>query len=149
MLHCSFLHKRSLCAKFDSIIYCILVEGVSMDCYHICYIVFVTDIFTSSHLDFLVVLGMPLFFFAFVFYLMPTSLRILHAIPAHFSENAQFCFLLTSLTSFPCVWIFFNDGCHSYAIALRYSYRIFTVSLIFFCFITSELYFIFKCYTLQ
>ena len=61
-LHSSLLHKRSLCAKFDSIIHCIVVEGVSMDCYNICYIVVVADLFTSSRLDFLVVLGTPLFF---------------------------------------------------------------------------------------
>ena len=61
-LHSSLLHKRSLCAMFDSIIHCIVVEGVSMDCYNICYIVVVADLFTSSRLDFLVVLGTPLVF---------------------------------------------------------------------------------------
>ena len=134
--------------KFDSIIHCIVVEGVSMDCYNICYIVFVTDLFTSNRLDFLVVLGTPLFFLHFFFYLLPASLIISRAIHAHFPEDAQFCCLSTSFTSFPCAWILFNDGCYLYVI-ICYSYRTFTVSLVLFCFITSESYFIFKFYTLQ
>ena len=88
-------------------------------------------------------------FLRLFFSLLPTSLIISRAIHAHFSENAQFCFLSTSLTSFPCAWILFHDGCHLYAIGICCSCRTSTVSFVFFCFITSELYFIFKCYTLQ
>ena len=41
-------------------------------------------------------------FLRLFFSLLPTSLIISRAIHAHFSENAQFCFLSTDLTSFPC-----------------------------------------------
>ena len=55
-------------------------------------------------------------FLRLFFSLLPTSLIISRAIHAHFSENAQFCFLSASLTSFPCSWILFHGGCHLYAI---------------------------------
>ena len=41
-------------------------------------------------------------FLCLFFYLLPASLIILCTIHAHFSQNAQFCFLSTGLTSFPC-----------------------------------------------
>ena len=69
-----------------------------------------------DYLDFMVVLGTPLFFCICFFYMLPVSLIISHTIHIHFSENAQFCFLLTGLASFPCTWILFNDGCHLYVI---------------------------------
>ena len=55
-------------------------------------------------------------FLRLFFSLLPASLVISRAIHAPFSESAQFCFLSTGLTSFPCAWILFNDGCHLYAI---------------------------------
>ena len=115
-LHCSSLHKRSLCAKFDSIFHCIVVEGVSRVALQYLLLCLFGRFIDFQRSRFYGSLGHSSGFLRLFFHLLPASFIISRAVHAHFSENAQFCFLSTGLTSFPCTWILFNDGCHLYAI---------------------------------
>ena len=81
------------------------------------------------------------------FSLLPAYLMTLRTIHIPFSESAQFCFLSTGLALFPCAWFLFDDGCHLYEIYDIYSYRTFTVSLVFLCCYFRVIFF--KCYILQ
>ena len=116
MPHCPILHKISLYAKFDLIILHLVVEGVSRIAARssilslwLIYWLLTVWILWQSWARFC-------FFVCLFFLLLQASLIILHIIHTPFSESLQLCFLSTSLTSFPCPWFLFNNGCHLYVI---------------------------------